>query len=370
MYQQDIHINKWLIPLSRIYGMVVNIRNFLFDKQILLHNRHFDIPIICVGNLAVGGTGKTPHTEYLIRLLHKEYNVAVLSRGYKRRTKDYILANARSTAQEIGDEPFQILKKYPNVRVAVDGDRCRGIDNLMKLKNPAVDVILLDDAFQHRYVKAGLNILLTSYDSPFFEDELLPAGRLREPATGKDRANIMIVTKCPDDIKPIQFNVTTKGVNIQPCQKLFFSKLCYTDLYAMFKSNKIKTLSLSELKEETSVLLVTGVANPRPLLSKLREYVEEVIPMNFPDHHEFTVDDIKKINTKFEMLPKDSRLIITTEKDAARLRNHSAMSQAVKKSLFILPIKIGILQDKQDLFNQTIIDYVNENKRDSGISAK
>jgi tetraacyldisaccharide 4'-kinase len=370
MRQQDIHIDKWLIPLSRLYGVVVNIRNFLFDKQLLLHTRCFDIPIICVGNLAVGGTGKTPHTEYLIRLLQKNFNIAVLSRGYKRQTKDYVLANARSTAQDIGDEPFQILKKFPNVRVAVDGNRCRGISNLMKLRKPAVDVILLDDAFQHRYVNAGLNIVLTNFERPFFDDELLPAGRLREPAHGKVRAQIMVVTKCPEDIKPIQYNVTAKGANLLPYQKLFFSKISYGSLYAMFKSNKIKTIDLADLKEETSVLLITGVANPRPLLDKLKEHVEEVVPMSFSDHHDFTVEDVKKINAKFDKLPKDDRLIITTEKDAARLRYHSEMSPAVKKSLFILPIKIDILQNKEDSFNQTIIDYVNKNKRNSNISTK
>lgn len=185
MHNIDIHINKWLRPLSYLYGLGVNFRNFLFDKDILCHSRHFDIPIICIGNLTVGGTGKTPHTEYLIRLLKKDYHIAVLSRGYKRRTKDYLLATPQSTAEDIGDEPFQMMKKFPDIRVAVDNDRCHGIGRLMELQNPPVDVILLDDAFQHRYVTAGLNILLTSCSQPFYADELLPAGRLREPVTGK-----------------------------------------------------------------------------------------------------------------------------------------------------------------------------------------
>lgn len=370
MYHKDIHIDKWLTPLSYLYGMAVNFRNFLFDKQIALHTRRFDIPIICVGNLTVGGTGKTPHTEYLIRLLHKDYNIAVLSRGYKRHTKDYILATPQSTAEEIGDEPFQIMKKFPNIRVAVDSNRCRGIENLMRLRNPSVDIILLDDAFQHRYVSAGLNILLTSCFRPLYDDMLLPAGRLREPVSGKNRAQIVIVTKCPDDIKPIDFNVIAKGVNLLPYQELFFSQLCYGNLYMMFKSDKLKTMSLSELKEDTSVLLVTGIANPEPLVNKLRECVEEVVPVHFADHHDFSTEDIKKLNARFEKLPKDRRIIITTEKDAARLRSHMDMSDEVKRNLYILPVRINFLQDKKELFNQIILDYVRKNQRNSRFSTQ
>jgi tetraacyldisaccharide 4'-kinase len=370
MYHRDIHIDKWLTPISCLYGAAVSFRNFLFDKQLLLHTRHFDIPVICVGNLTVGGTGKTPHTEYLIRLLQKDYNVAVLSRGYKRHTKGYILANAQSTAEEIGDEPFQMLKKFPQIRVAVDSDRCRGISNLMTLRKPAVDVILLDDAFQHRYVAAGINILLTSCERPFYNDKLLPAGRLRESIIGKERAQIIVVTKCPEDIKPIDFNVISKGVNPQPCQELFFSQFCYGSLYAMFKSNKVKTLTLDDLKEDTSVLLITGIANPTSLIDKLHDHVVDIKTLNFADHHDFGPEDIKRINTQYGKLPKGNRLIITTEKDASRLRSQRGMSDAVKRGLFILPIKVDILQDKQELFNQLILDYVRENQRNSSLSAQ
>ena len=216
MRDASVKIHHWLYPLSWLYGIGVCLRNKLFDWG-WLRSKSFDIPVICVGNLAVGGTGKTPHTEYLIRLLQNEgINVAALSRGYKRKSKGYILATAESSAGKIGDEPYQIKSKFPDIRVAVDEDRCHGIEQLLKLKNPAVDAVLLDDAFQHRRVKAGLNILLTDFHRLLCDDVLLPAGRLREPAGGKNRAQIVIVTKCPDNIKPIDFNIITKRLHLYP----------------------------------------------------------------------------------------------------------------------------------------------------------
>ena len=199
MTERTVPIHRWLLPFSWIYGGGI------------LQSKSFDVPVICIGNLTVGGTGKTPHTEYLIRLLQQVgLNVAVLSRGYKRKSKGYILADAHSNATQIGDEPYQMKEKFPQARIAVDADRRHGISQLLELDNPRPDVILLDDAFQHRYVQAGLNILLTDYNRLFTEDSLLPAGRLREPASGKTRAQIIIVTKCPQDIKPIDFNITLR----------------------------------------------------------------------------------------------------------------------------------------------------------------
>ena len=214
MKDASVKIHHWLYPLSWLYGTGVCLRNKLFDWG-WLRSRSFDAPVICVGNIAVGGTGKTPHTEYLIKLLQNEgINVATLSRGYKRKSKGYILATAESSVQKIGDEPYQIKSKFPDIRVAVDENRCHGIEQLLTLKSPAVDAVLLDDAFQHRHVKAGMNILLTDYHRLLCDDALLPAGRLREPACGKNRAQIVIVTKCPDDIKPIDFNIITKRLNL------------------------------------------------------------------------------------------------------------------------------------------------------------
>jgi tetraacyldisaccharide 4'-kinase len=368
MYREDIHINKWLMPLSYLYGIAVSIRNWLFDKKIL-RSHQYNVPIICVGNLAVGGTGKTPHTEYLIRLLHKDFNVAVLSRGYKRSTKGYLLATADSTAEEIGDEPFQMMAKFRDIRVAVDSNRSHGIDNLLALKDPPVDVILLDDAYQHRYVQANINILLTSCNRLFCSDALLPAGRLREPQEGKERANIVIVTKCPDDIKPIDFNVITKNLGLLPYQHLFFSNFVYGNLYKLFnKDNEVKPFPLSSIDEETEVLLLTGVAHPDGLVNRLRDYVEVVRPMRFADHHHFTADDLVQIHNRFIKMNEQKRMIITTEKDAARLRFLPNISDVVKDNLYVLPVRIDFLQEKKETFNQLIADYVRKNQRNSVFS--
>ena len=222
MEEQPIKIFRWLYPASWLYGTGVYLRNKLFDWG-WLQSKSFSVPVICIGNLVAGGTGKTPHTEYLIRLLSNcGWNVATLSRGYKRKSKGYVLADAQSSAQQIGDEPKQMKGNCPDIRVAVDKDRCHGIEKLLALENPPVDVILLDDAFQHRYVKAGLNILLTDYHRLLCDDALLPAGQLREPAENKQRAQVVIVTKCPDDLKPIDFNIITKKLHLYPYQKLFF----------------------------------------------------------------------------------------------------------------------------------------------------
>lgn len=210
MEENFIKIHKWLYPISFLYGIGVTLRNKLFDWG-YLRSKSFNVPVICIGNIAVGGTGKTPHTEYLIKLLRHKFQVAVLSRGYKRHTKGYILSTGESNARNIGDEPYQIKSKFSDIRVAVDENRCHGIEQLCKLNNPPVEVVLLDDAFQHRYVKAGLNILLTDYHRLFCDDALLPAGLLRESVHGKNRAQIVIVTKCPPDIKPIDFNIITKS---------------------------------------------------------------------------------------------------------------------------------------------------------------
>ena len=238
MDEHFIKIHKWLYPVSWIYGAVVVMRNKLFDWGIF-RSKSFDVPVICVGNLAVGGTGKTPHTEYLIKLLRDKYQVAVLSRGYKRRTKGYVLATPQCTAKTIGDEPYQMYTKFSSVTLAVDEKRCHGIEKLLKLKEPSTDVILLDDAFQHRHVKAGLNILLTDYHRLFCDDTLLPAGRLREPVSGKNRAQIVIVTKCPQDIKPIDYNIITKRLNLYPYQRLFFSSFRYGNLQPVFSLSLI-----------------------------------------------------------------------------------------------------------------------------------
>lgn len=350
-------IRRWLRPLSWLYGAAVHVRNKLFDRGIL-RSRSFGVPTICIGNLAVGGTGKTPHTEYLIRMLTQAgLHVAVLSRGYKRKSKGYILANDSHNAKQIGDEPYQMKSKYPHIRVAVDEDRAHGIRKLLQESQPKIDVILLDDAFQHRKVKAGLNILLTDYSRLWCDDTLLPAGNLREPTEGKNRAQIVIVTKCPPDIKPIDFNIIGKRLCLYPYQQLYFSGLRYGQLIPVF-STQADCNSTFALKGDEQVLLVTGIASPAPLLREVEARAASVQLLEFGDHHDFNRKDLQTIDREFRRMTGPRKLIITTEKDGARLKNHPALPEALKPHLYMLPVEIKILQNQQQLFNQNIINYV------------
>ena len=357
-------IRRWLYPLSWLYGAAVYVRNKLFDRGIL-RSRSFDVPTICIGNLAVGGTGKTPHTEYLIRLLAKAgLHVAVLSRGYKRKSKGYILADGTCNAKQIGDEPYQMKSKYPDIHVAVDEDRVHGIHKLLQEGKPKADVILLDDAFQHRKVKAGLNILLTDYSRLWCDDTLLPAGNLREPIQGKNRAQIIIVTKCPPDIKPIDFNIIGKRLCPYPYQQLYFSGLRYGQLKPVFPTQADRNNTFA-LKGNEQVLLVTGIASPAPLLREVKARAASVQLLEFGDHHDFSKKDFQLIDREFSKLSGPSRLIITTEKDGARLKNHPALPEALKPHLYMLPVEIKILQNQQQIFNQNIINYVRTHSRNS-----
>ena len=371
-----ISINKKLLPLSWLYGLGVGFRNLLFEMGIL-KSRSFSTPVISVGNITVGGTGKTPHVEYLVRLLKDQAKVAVLSRGYKRKTSGFLLADKDATVRSIGDEPFQMKTKFPNVTVAVDRKRTRGIDKLTSgdyVKD--IDVILLDDAFQHRYVKPGINILLVDYHRLIIYDKLLPAGRLREPVVSKNRADIVIVTKCPKDLKPMEFRVITKAMNLYPYQQLFFSTHEFEALRPVF-SKKPKHLKKTEAPEhmelsalaDKNVLLLTGIASPEQMLIDLKTYAKEVTPLAFSDHHNFKEKDVNRINEAFSALPSP-KLIITTEKDETRLKEVEGLSDEVKKNLYALPIKIQILLDQENTFNQNIINYVRKNSRNSILAKK
>ena len=367
MTESFIKINHWLYPLSWLYGIGVWLRNKLFDRG-WLRSKSFDVPIICVGNLAVGGTGKTPHTEYLIKLLQGAgFSVATLSRGYKRKSRGYQLADTRSDARQIGDEPYQMKQKFPNVQVAVDADRRRGIGQLLKPGMPAIDVVLLDDAFQHRYVKAGLNILLTDYHRLLCDDALLPAGRLREPASGKHRAQIVIVTKCPATIKPIDFNLIAKRLQLYPCQQLYFSGFRYGMLEPLFPGNGNSRKALASFCGNEQVLLVTGIASPTPLQREVEAHTPHVSLLAFADHHEFSAKDLQQIKERFMHIEGPQRLIVTTEKDAARLKHHPALDADLKPHIYVLPIEIEILQNQQPIFNQKIIDYVKSHSRNSSL---
>ena len=355
-----IKINRWLQPLSWFYGLGVRFRNTLFETG-FLKSRSFSIPVISVGNITVGGTGKTPHVEYLIRLLQDHSRVAVLSRGYKRKSHGFQIANESSTARTIGDEPFQMKQKFPKVIVAVDKNRVHGIEALNQ-KYQDIDVILLDDAFQHRYVKPGINILLVDYHRLIIYDTLLPAGRLREPLTGKNRADMVIITKCPKDLKPMEYRVITKAMDLYPYQQIFFTTLEYGELAPLFKK-EAPTVNLDKLKDH-NVLLLTGIASPRQMKEDLTPVVSKLSMLSFPDHHAFSQKDIEQISSEFAKLPSP-KCIITTEKDAARIIGLEGLSNEIKENIYILPVRIKFMLNQEEKFNENIIGYVRKNSRNS-----
>ena len=360
-----ISINKSLRPLSWFYGLGVGFRNMLFEMGIL-KSRPFTVPVISVGNITVGGTGKTPHVEYLVRLLKDKANVAVLSRGYKRKSHGFVLADAETPMRMIGDEPYQMKQKFPDITIAVDSKRTRGIDRLTENETgQAIDVVLLDDAFQHRYVKPGINILLVDYHRLIIYDELLPAGRLREPVRSKDRADIVIVTKCPWEMKPMEFRVITKAMKLYPYQQLFFSTHQYDNLQPVFPKpvGLVRLEKLDDL-ENKHVLLLTGIGSPEQMKHDMLTFTPHVTPLTFSDHHDFNRKDVAAINEAFATLP-EPKVIITTEKDATRLAVLEGLSDDVRQHLYKLPIHIQIMQDQEKQFNDAILGYVRKNSRNS-----
>ncbi|MBU3821900.1 tetraacyldisaccharide 4'-kinase [Flavobacteriaceae bacterium XHP0103] len=329
-------IRNIAFPFMPLYYVATAARNKLYDLGIK-KSVSYDFPIICVGNLSVGGTGKTPMVEYLITLLKDNYRVATLSRGYKRKTTGFQLADETATAETLGDEPFQFYEKFKNeIIVAVDSDRNNGIKKLRSLKHKP-DIVLLDDAFQHRKVRAGYNILLTTYNNPYYKDYVLPTGNLREPRTGAKRADIIVVTKCPENISDLEKENVIKKLKIDNHQQVFFSSIQYADKIVSAK-NKIKLNSLGHFT------LVTGIANSSPLVDFLLKNQLKFEHLNFKDHHNFSVSDIKDLETK--------GLIVTTEKDFMRLKQYASL----RDNLYYLPIEVA-LSDKAK-FNTLINKFV------------
>ncbi len=334
-------LRKILFPFSILYGCIMAIRNFLFDKGIL-RSYSFEVPVIAVGNLSVGGTGKTPQIEYLIRLLAQNYKIATLSRGYKRKSEGFVLADANSTAEILGDEPFQIHQKFPQIKVAVDADRKNGIEKLLSLEDKP-EVILLDDAFQHRRVKAGFYILLSSFDDLFCDDFLLPTGNLRESRKGAKRADVIIITKCPKDLSEIkQQNIKNKiGLEVP----IYFSYIDYDDM--VYNPNESKKVSEIKLLDK---LVIAGIAKPEPFFNYLEVSRDDCLV--YPDHHFFTEKDLNQIERK-----ANNKVIITTEKDFVRLMQHHW-----KTSIYYLPIKSSFLTKREELDNK-ILNYVGTSSR-------
>ena len=341
-----------------MYNLIMSIRNFLFDKGWGLKQQAFDVPLISVGNLSMGGTGKTPHTEFLVKLLQQAgKDVAVLSRGYGRATKGFRLATDTSTASEIGDEPRQIKQKFPQCTVAVCEKRVMGMQHLIAERQAAgksMDnwVVVLDDAFQHRYIKPGFSILLTDYARPYYADRVLPWGRLRESAEGAQRADVIIVTKCPKNLTPTAAEQIRTKLAPLPSQEVFFTCFDYGNPYC---ASNNQTAELPE-----NALVLTGIAKPQPLYAYLEAHGVEIKPLAFPDHHAFTPSDVSRINTAFAALPEGSK-VITTEKDAVRLRLLPTLSEAVKQQLLVQPIEVKFLFGQTEKFNTKIHDYVDAN---------
>ena len=332
-------IRLFLLPFSIIYGLVTWFRNFFYDKNIF-KSYQFKTPVICVGNLNVGGTGKTPQIEYLINLLSENYKIATLSRGYKRKTKGFVLANKNSNAEILGDEPYQFYSKFKNILVAVDEDRKSGIENLLSLKNKP-DIILLDDAFQHRKIHASTYILLSAFDDLYCDDFILPAGNLRESCNGAKRANIIIVTKCPKNLSKPERNLIEAKLNLMPYQKLFFTFIDYET--AIFNDHKhIKVEDIIDNEK----LLIAGIAKPKPFFEYLKS--DKNIILEFADHYNFKRKDIEN----FKILSQN-KIIITTEKDYARLKDN------FKENLYFLPIKCSFI-DNQNFFNNLIIQSISK----------
>lgn len=353
-----------LYPLSFLYGVGVWVRNVMFDLHIL-PSKEYDIPIISVGNLTVGGTGKTPHVEYLVQLLSKNFVVATLSRGYKRKTKGFFLAHENSTAAQVGDEPLQIKRKFNNVAVAVDAKRTRGIEKLQNLI-PNLQVIILDDAYQHRYVKPGISILLVDYSRNIFDDYLLPAGRLREPASSRDRADIIIVSKCPDNVKPIDLRLLEKRLAQYAYQKVFFTKVSYLPLSPVFNSSLSPITPDAMATQTDEVIVVSGIANNEEMIEYLRKFFPTVHLFQFSDHYNYTARDLHEIIDLFaEISEKKKCFLITSEKDATKISAFNSLEEEVKLAFYYLPIQIEFLENKQEIFDSLIYNYVHNNRPDN-----
>ena len=346
-----------LLPVSLCYGVVMQLRNWLFDLKIL-PSKAFDKPVISIGNLNFGGTGKTPHIEYLIRLLTPQMLVATLSRGYGRKSSGFIIGSKRSDVKYIGDEPMQFLNKYEGIKVAVDEKRSRGIRLLFE-KYPDLKVILLDDAFQHRYVKPGLSILLTDYHCPYAEDLILPSGTLREFRTGSNRADIIVVTKTPKIFSPISRRTIIEELKPKCHQRIYFSYIKY-----LYPVPAFDTLNLTFPSKVTNILLFTGIANDYPLREHLDRMCSELIVMKFADHHQYTIKDLEEITRKYNDLLSQKKVIVTTEKDVMRLKTHELSTYLKNLPLFCVPMEIDFHGTDKEKFDTEILSYVDKNKRD------
>lgn len=334
-----------LYPLSRLFAMAVSIRNAMFGT--LLKEREFDIPVVVIGNIAVGGTGKTPHTEYLANSLSRDFKVGVLSRGYKRKTHGFVPATPEITPEDIGDEPYQIYRKYGRkLVVAVSENRVRGIEKMREI-DPGLNMIILDDAFQHRYVKPTISVVLTEEGRLPYKDHMLPLGRLREPMSALQRADIVVVTKCPEDITPLRIRTIKMHLNLQPWQHIIFTTYEYGRPKPVFADNLEPAPDLSKLTAEDWLLMVSGIANPVPFVRYLRSFAAKVKLKRFEDHHIFSHTDMESIEAKFNSMKGENKYIITTEKDAVRLASNPYFPLRLRPYIYYVPIRVKCIDARQ-----------------------
>lgn len=334
----------FLLPLSKIYGAVTYMRNKFFEWGIL-KSVSFDVPVLVIGNVSVGGTGKTPHVEYIASLMMSTHHVAVLSRGYKRATKGFVLADDRSSPRDIGDESYQIYHKFDGkVRVAVCEDRVQGIRKLLEI-DPRINFIILDDAFQHRYVKPAVSIVVAEYKHPIYEDSMLPYGRLRENRRSIYRADIVVVTKCPDGMRPMDCRVQARNYDLFPYQHLYFSRFGYRPLKPVFPDNASSFPYLDYLTGDDSLLAVAGIGNPRPFVRYLKSFDAVVKVDVYPDHHSYTRKDFEHLLTRYKSLKGNRRIIVTTEKDAVRMLNNPYFPHELKAITYYLPIEVEMVDN-------------------------
>ena len=342
-----------LLPFSILYGLIVWIRNWLYNKNIL-PSTSFGLPIICVGNLSVGGTGKSPMVEFLVQHLKNDYKVATLSRGYKRKTKGYALADDETTALDIGDEPMLFHQKFPNVPVAVGEERIVAIPQLLH-DRPETQVIILDDAFQHRSIKAGLNIVLTDYGNLFTRDFFLPTGDLRDMPGSYKRADIIVVTKCKSDLQEEERKEIIKEIKPLLHQKIFFSCISYGTPYHITNHN------FRFIDEQTEVLLITGIANPKPLKNYLEERIQTYNMMHYKDHHIFTIDDWRDIMKRFKSIESERKILLTTEKDAMRLMKFKSEINGIP--FYVMPIEQKFLFNQENEFTESVMQFIQNFKQ-------
>ena len=340
-----------LYPFALIYGAVVWLRNRMYDTKVF-SSIEFSIPVITVGNLSTGGTGKTPHVEYLVRLMEYQYQAATMSRGYKRHTQGFMVADDQSNALRIGDEPMQYHMKYPDLVESVAEERMIGIPALLQ-RRPDIDVIILDDAYQHRSVKPGFSILITDFSKPFYKDHILPFGSLREGRSAYKRANVIIVSKCPLTLSQADAKAIEVKINPQTGQKVFFTGIQY-DRPLNFVTDEPVAL------EGSNVILVCGIARPEPLIAYVKSKAADVHTLPYNDHHYFVSSDLEEIKETYDNWQVPNKIILTTEKDAARLQLHFDKLREWGITIAVLPITVSVLLNKSIEFNTLVMNYVEQ----------